>query len=86
MENLIAKAQFRVLPSKKGIRLHENLSHQLATEASPERAEKKPYAAIAIGAKRWPNYKNHFQWGNSLKSLESIPKQSTNGFIKDGST
>jgi len=34
---------------------------------------------------KWPNYKNHSQWGNMLKSWESIRKQSTNGFTRVGS-
>ena len=55
--NLIAKAQFRVLPSKKGIRLQENLTvlSQQAIVASLERVEKNPHVAIAKDVARWLN-------------------------------
>ena len=71
-EKIIAKAQFRVGQCPKGIRLQENLTvlSNQATEASPERAEKKPYAAIAIGAKRWLKHPKNliiFQWRGTPK-------------------
>lgn len=86
LANLIALAQFRVWYYQKGIRLQENLTvlSNQAAKASPERAEKKPHVAIAKDVKRWQNYKNHSQWGNSLNSWKSILKRSINGFIKDG--
>lgn len=53
--NLTAKAQFRVLPSKKGIRLQENLTVLIkqAIVAFPERAEKNQHVAIAKDVQRW---------------------------------
>lgn len=89
MKNIIAKAQSRILPSKKGTRLRENLT-ELRNEAAiafPERAEKNQHVANATGESRqWQKSKNHFRWGSLLKSCLSIRKQSTNGFIKDGLT
>ena len=55
MKNIIAKAQSRILPSKKGTRLRENLT-ELRNEAAiafPERAEKNQHVANAKGATRW---------------------------------
>ncbi len=88
MKNIIAKAQSRILPSKKGTRLRENLTElrNEAAIASSERAKKKLHVANAKDVQRWQKSKNHFRWGSLLKSCLSIRKQSTNGFIKDGLT
>jgi len=73
MHKLTAKAQFRVLPSKKGIRLNKEnltvLSNQ-ATVAFPERAEKNQHVANAKGATRWLKHPKN----PTIFQLRNLPK------------